>query len=73
MIDPNPCKGCTERHPACHDHCEDYQRWAAQSRAEQQHLKEQKDRWHIPYSAARVETETYYIKHPLKGRKGGQQ
>ena len=19
-----PCKGCTERHPACHDNCEKY-------------------------------------------------
>ena len=21
----SPCKGCTERHPACHDKCERYQ------------------------------------------------
>lgn len=22
-----PCKGCTERFEACHDHCEKYQVW----------------------------------------------
>lgn len=22
-----PCKGCTERTPGCHDHCEKYQPW----------------------------------------------
>lgn len=21
-----PCKGCEKRYPACHDHCEDYQK-----------------------------------------------
>lgn len=73
MIGPNPCKGCTERHPACHDHCETYQHWAAQSRAEQQHLKEQKARWYIPHSEARDKADDHYIKHPIKGRKGGKQ
>lgn len=23
----NPCKGCEERFPACHDVCEKYQAW----------------------------------------------
>lgn len=23
----NPCKGCEERFPACHDSCEKYQAW----------------------------------------------
>ena len=22
-----PCKGCTERHEACHDHCDRYKEW----------------------------------------------
>lgn len=24
---PSPCKGCTDRYLACHDHCEGYQSW----------------------------------------------
>lgn len=24
---PAPCKGCTERHEACHGHCERYLAW----------------------------------------------
>jgi hypothetical protein len=24
-----PCKGCTERYEACHDHCERYKAWKA--------------------------------------------
>lgn len=24
--DKFPCKGCTNRHPACQDHCEEYRR-----------------------------------------------
>ena len=73
MIDPNPCKDCTDRHPACHDHCEGYQHWREQNRAEQEHLKFERGRWYVPYSPARVEKEIHDIKHPLKGRKGGKQ
>ena len=25
----SPCKGCTERTPGCHDHCERYKEWRA--------------------------------------------
>ena len=28
-MSPNnaPCKGCADRHTACHDHCEKYAKW----------------------------------------------
>lgn len=29
-----PCKGCPERHEACHDHCQRFAAWRAQHRAE---------------------------------------
>lgn len=32
----SPCKGCTERYPGCHDHCEKYDTWKAE-------IKKQKD------------------------------
>ncbi len=25
-----PCKGCADRHTACHDHCEKYAKWKAE-------------------------------------------
>lgn len=28
-----PCKGCEERHTACHDHCERYKQWKAEIQA----------------------------------------
>ena len=73
MIGPNPCKDCTDRYLGCHDHCERHKEWSEQHQAELQHLKDQKSRWYIPYTAARVERDAYNIKHPLKGRKGGNQ
>lgn len=38
MTNP-PCKGCTERHPACHDNCEGYKAWKANREAENEHLR----------------------------------
>ena len=29
-----PCRGCPERHEACHDHCERYKAWKAPLLAE---------------------------------------
>lgn len=73
MIGPNPCKGCTERHTTCHDHCERYHEWRDQHLAQERHLKEQKSRWYTPRSEARDKADDYNIKHPFKGRKGGEQ
>lgn len=73
MIGPNPCKGCTERHRACHDSCEKYKEWHDQYQAQEQHLKAQRSRWYIPRSEARDRADDRIIKHPIKGRKGGKQ
>jgi hypothetical protein len=73
MIEPNPCKGCTERYTACHDHCEKHKKWVEQHRAEQKHLQDQKGRWCIPSSVARDKKRDLYAKGPAKGHKGGEQ
>ena len=73
MIGPNPCKGCTDRHPGCHDHCEKHKEWCDQYHAEQEHLKAQKASWYTPRSVARDKNDAYNIKHPIRGRKGGEQ
>ena len=38
-----PCKGCQERHPACHDHCEKYKAWIAAYHADQRDIRKLKD------------------------------
>lgn len=37
-----PCKGCENRHPACHDKCADYIDWKTEMRAEKAKAKEEK-------------------------------
>lgn len=69
MIDPNPCKGCTERYTACHDYCEKRQKWLEQHHAQQKHLKETKNRWCVPMTAAR---EKAYAKQPSDHHKYSQ-
>jgi Fe-S-cluster-containing dehydrogenase component len=73
MIDHNPCKGCTERHLACHDSCEKYKEWRDQYQAQEKSLKAHRSRWYTPRSDARDKRDDYHIKHPTKGRKGGEQ
>lgn len=62
MIDPNPCNGCTEWYTACHDYCKRRQKWLEQHHAQQKHLKETKNRWCVPMTAAR---EKAYEKHRI--------
>lgn len=38
MTNP-PCKGCTKRHPGCHDKCEGYHEWKENREAEKEYLK----------------------------------
>ena len=73
MIDPNPCKDCTERYTACHDHCEKREKWLVQYHGQQKHLKDNQGRFCIPRSAARDKNSVFYTNHPVKGRKGGEQ
>lgn len=50
MSKPSPCYKCQERYTACHDHCPKdargdygYEAWLADTKAEQQALKEKND------------------------------
>jgi hypothetical protein len=36
----SPCKGCTDRHEACHDRCELYQAWRADKIRENNALRD---------------------------------
>ncbi len=36
-----PCKGCQDRHPACHDMCEKYKAWKTERDAAMAWLREQ--------------------------------
>lgn len=73
MIDPNPCKDCTDRHTACHDHCEKHKQWLTQLHAQQKHLKEQKASWYIPGSVARDKLRNRYNSGSMNGHTGGDQ
>lgn len=66
MNEMPPCKGCTDRHEACHGSCDAYKEWAERYRAQQKHLKENSHRFHIPITASR---EKAYQKHYPNGRK----
>lgn len=39
----SPCKDCTERHPACHDKCNDYISWKVEMLAEKEKAKQDKE------------------------------
>ena len=45
-MNPNcsPCKGCEDRHTACHDHCEKYAQWKAMHLKHEAQIKEFKRR-----------------------------
>ena len=35
-----PCKGCEERHEACHDRCEYYKQWKVEHEASKKYTQE---------------------------------
>lgn len=37
---PTPCMGCSERHTACHDHCDKYAGWKAELQKQKDNRKE---------------------------------
>ena len=59
-----PCKGCSERHPGCHDHCEEYKEWKDRYHAQLEHLKD--CGFDIPMTASR---ETAYRAHIKAGKR----
>lgn len=52
MNEVSPCKGCTNRHTACHGSCEMYKAWQDRYHAQQKHLDANKNRWGTPWTAA---------------------
>lgn len=46
MNNPAPCKGCTNRHPACHDGCEKYKEWKVKLEARKEAEKIRKGLGH---------------------------
>ena len=36
----SPCKGCADRNPGCHDHCEAYKEWKAERDKVREYLRE---------------------------------
>ena len=71
MMEMSPCKGCTNRHTACHGECEIYKAWRDRYQAQQKHLDAYKHRWSIPRSAARERTTKRYLKYGEGGFKTG--
>lgn len=80
MREDSPCRDCPERFTACSDHCPKdergeygYKAWKERYQAQQKHLKENKYRMTIPMSEAREKMRIHLTKHPIPGRKGGNQ
>ena len=53
MNEISPCKGCPNRHTACHDSCDAYKEWRNRYHAQQKHLEANKNRYQPLWSAAR--------------------
>ena len=53
MMNDAPCKGCIERHTACHGSCEKYKAWKDECQAKQKYLEENKYRFAILPSESR--------------------
>ena len=54
MNEISPCKGCTNRHTACHGSCEAYKSWLDRYHAQQKHLEDNRYRMRVPMTAARA-------------------
>ena len=46
-----PCKNCTERHPACHDHCQKYLEVKAQAQEQSRKIAEAKEIARLNFSS----------------------
>ena len=56
----SPCKGCADRHTACHGKCEAYKEWKDEYQAQQQHYKDYRHRYCIPESEYRYKSRRRY-------------
>jgi hypothetical protein len=61
-----PCHGCTERYPACHDHCHDkYIPWKEQNEAKRESSEEAKRKEYNQYTLDVIaKNERFKQKHP---------
>ena len=73
MNEMSPCKGCTNRHTACHDSCEAYKEWKERYQAQQKHLETYKNRWQAPWTADGERRARGNIKRGPGSYKGGMQ
>ena len=71
MNENAPCKGCPNRHPACHDSCKAYQDWRNRYHAQQKHLEINKARFQTPWSPAKETRARSYSKFGAYGHKQG--
>ena len=71
MNEVSPCKGCTNRHTACHGSCDIYKEWLDRYHAQQKHLQNNAHRFNIPWSASRERVARSYLKFGSSGHKQG--
>lgn len=66
MTDNNisPCKGCEDRHTACHDHCTKYADWKAECQRMKALEREYKKQWREGYLSSELcnERKRRYVK-----------
>ena len=69
MREDSPCRGCEDRHTACHGSCEKYKAWKDRDLAQKKHLEDNKNRFSVPMTASR---EKAYAKKPSDHHKYSQ-
>ena len=67
MREDSPCRGCEDRHTACHDSCEKYKEWKERDQAQKKQLKEASNRFAIIGSEARNKIRYSYNQRPNQG------
>lgn len=72
MREDPPCRFCTDKYTACHDHCDKYKEWKERYQAQQKHFEDNKYRLNVPMTHAREKINDHYLKHPLHKRGGNQ-
>lgn len=58
-----PCKGCADRHTACHGKCEAYQEWRDEYHAQKKYLEDTKDRMYVPMTESRSRAYKHFYDH----------
>ena len=64
-----PCRGCPDRYPACHDHCQKYQQWLAEfrvrtaERRKEMHLESSLNQYKFDFRCRMNKRRIYRRKH----------